>query len=134
MGIIEGSTTPKVVIAEYDFAKDGGTVAAHTLRGIAGWDNSVPKGSFVTGGYIEVLTSLVGGGTSTVAITLEAAGDVLAADGTNHLTNLAAGRYDVIPDATGSTSLKTTVARHVVLTVAAAALTAGKLRVTLYYV
>jgi len=128
MGIIEGTTTPKVVIAEYDFAKDGGTAGTKTLRGINGNDNSVPVGSFVTSGYVEVLTAITGA--TSVKVQLEGANDVYApAD----LTTWTTGRKDVIPDATGDTSLKTTATRNVKAVIVGTA-TAGKFRVTLYYV
>jgi hypothetical protein len=134
MGIIEGTRTPKSVTAEYDFSKDGGTVGTKTLRGVSGWDNSLPAGSYVTGGIIDVTTSLAGGASSTVALQVEGTGDILAADGTNFLTKLNAGRHDVVPDSTGDTSVKTTVTRNIKMVVAGAALTAGKFRVTLFYV
>lgn len=128
MAIIEGSTTPKVVIAEYDFAKLGGTAGTKVLRGINGNDNAVPKGSFVTGGYVEVITAVTGA--TSVKVQLEGTADVTAgAD----LTGWTTGRKDVIPDATGDTSLKTTALRSINAVIVGTA-TAGKFRVTLYYV
>lgn len=130
MPLIEGTRSVKSVTAEFDFAKDGGTTGTKTLRGSAGWDNSVPAGSFVTSGYIEVLTALAG--SSAVAkLQIEGAADITA--GTD-LTGWTTGRKDILAAGTGSTSIKTTVTRNIKLVVSGAALTAGKFRVTLFFV
>lgn len=138
MPLIEGTTGVKTLVAEYDFAVDGGTVGAKTLRGVGGNGNSIPAGSTVVGGYLEVLTLFTSASTNTgtVAISLEGAGDLVV--GTSQPVSGAplstTGRKDIIPDSTGDTSVRTTVARSVVATVAIAAITAGKLRVHLRYV
>lgn len=121
MPVIEGTTRLKAVEAFYDFAVDGGALGQITLRGV----NSVPAGSVVTHGYID--TETASGGTGTVSVDLEAAGDIRAA------ATLAAGRSNVVPVATGATSVKTTVARSIKITIGTAALTAGKFRVVLFY-
>lgn len=127
--VIEGTDRLKTVEAVYDFAVDGGAVGTITMRNDDSTGNSVPNGSVVTGGYVDVETSALSG-TGTIAITLESAGDVLAATGQAGLT---AGRKSIIPAGTGATSIKTTAARSITLTIATAAFTAGKLRVVLFY-
>lgn len=130
MGIIEGTRTPKTVTAEYDFAKDGGTAGTKTLRGVNGWDNSVPAGSLVTGGVVEVLTAVAGA--TSVKVQLEGTADLYApADLTSPAWTV--GRKDVIPDSTGDTSIRSTVTRNVKAVIVGTA-TAGKFRVTLFYV
>lgn len=121
MPIIEGTKRAKSVEAAYDFAVDGGAVGQLTLRG----DNTVPAGSVVTHGYID--TETASGGTGTISVDLEAAGDIRAA------ATLAAGRSNVVPAATGATSVKTTTSRSIKITIGTAALTAGKFRVVLFY-
>lgn len=125
MGIIEGTTVLKTVVAEYDFAVDGGAVSTITLRG----DNSIPAGAVITGGFIDITTSCASA-TGTIAVQAEAAGDILA---TSLEAALTAGRKSVIPAGTGATSVKTTAARNIKIVIATAAFTAGKFTVTLFY-
>lgn len=126
MPVIEGTTRPKVAEANYDFAVDGGAVSTITLRG----DNSIPAGSVITGGYIDVETAVLPITTTTVALSAEAAGDLRAAAVASDLT---VGRKSIIPAGTGATSVKTTVARSLAVVIAAGAVTAGKFRVVVFY-
>lgn len=129
MPLLEGTGRLKTIRGEYDFAVDGGAVSTITLRG----DNGIPAGSYILGGFIEVDTAVTSGGAATVAVTVESAGDVLAAAAVSGAPWSTTGRKSVIPVFTGATTLKTTVARSVTITVATAALTAGKFRVVLVY-
>ena len=133
MPIIEGTTTPKVVQAEYDFAVDGGGTGTITLRSAPdtgdNQGNTIPVGAVITHGYIDVATA-VASATGTVAVQAEAAADILAATGQAGLTT---GRKTIIPAATGATAVKTTVVRSIAIVIATAALTAGKFRVVLFY-
>lgn len=125
MAIIEGTTDVKTVQADYDFAVDGGATGTITLRG----DNTIPNGSVVTGGYVDIETACLSA-TGTIAIQVEGAGDVLAAAAQAALTT---GRKSVIPAGTGATSVKTTAERSIQIVIATAAFTAGKFRVVLFY-
>lgn len=125
MGTIEGTTRVKTVQADYDFAVDGGATGTITLRG----DNSIPNGSVITGGYIDVETACASA-TGTIAVQAEGAGDILAATAQAGLTT---GRKSVVPAGTGATSVKTTAERNVKIVIATAAFTAGKFRVVLFY-
>ncbi len=129
--IIEGTTRPKSAVGEFDFAVDGGAVGAITLRSAEG--NVIPAGSVVTGGYIEVDTAFTSGGSATVALSVEGAGDLQAAAAVSGAPFSSTGRKSIVPAGTGATSVKTTAARSLTLTVATAALTAGKGRVVVFY-
>jgi len=132
MPVIEGTTRLKTVQAEYDFTVDGGAVGTITLRSVPGGDtqgNTLPAGSVITGGYVDVEVAALSA-TGTIALTAEGAGDIVAAVGQASWTT---GRKAVIPAGTGTTSVKTTVVRSVTMTIATAVFTAGKFRVVLFY-
>lgn len=129
MPIIEGTARLKTAVADYDFAVDGGATGTLVLRSSDGQGNSVPAGSVVTGGYIDVETACLSA-TGTMAFQLEGAADLTAALAQAALT---VGRKSIIPAGTGATTVKTTVARSITVVIATAAFTAGKLRVTLFY-
>jgi hypothetical protein len=129
MALLEGTGRLKTVRGEYEFAVDGGAVSTITLRG----DNGIPAGSYILGGFIEVDTAVTSGGAATVAVSVESAGDLLAAAAVAGAPWSTTGRKSVIPVFTGATTIKTTVTRSVTIAVATAALTAGKFRVVLVY-
>jgi hypothetical protein len=130
--IIEGTSRLKSIVAEYDFAVDGGAVSSITLRASDSIGNAVPNGAVVTGGYIEVDTALTGVGAS-VAVTLEGAGDLQAAAAISGAPWSTTGRKSITPAFTGASSVKTTAARSVVAVISGAVLTAGKFRVVVFY-
>lgn len=129
MPLIEGTSRTKTLEAVYDFAVDGGATSTITLRSDGTFGNTVPAGAVVTGGFIDVSSSCLSG-SGTMALNLEGAGDILAAVGQAGLT---AGRKSVVPAFTGATTVKTTAARSLTVTIATAAFTAGSFRVVLYY-
>ncbi len=135
MPVIEGTTGLKTCIGEFDFAVDGGAIGTITLRAQPGdaTGNEIPAGSVIVSGYIEVDTPFTSGGAATVAATAEAAGDLQTAAAVSGAPWSTAGRKNVTPAATGATSVKTTVRRNLTLTIAAAALTAGKGRVVVMF-
>ncbi len=132
MPIAEGSTDLKSAQGEYDFAVDGGAISTITLRSANMAANQLPAGSVIMGGYVEVDTLLTGAA-ATVAITVEGAGDIVAAAAVSGAPWSTTGRKSVIPVFTGASTVKTTVARSIVATIAAGAVTAGKFRVVLFY-
>jgi hypothetical protein len=103
----------------YDFAVHGGAVGAIDL-GI-----SVPAGTIILDGIYDVVDALASGGAATIALKVEGTGDVLAAAAIG--TAGTEGLHDVVPDGTAAKAIKATEDRKVTLTVAVAALTAGKL-------
>jgi hypothetical protein len=125
MAVIEGTTRLKSVVADYDFATDGGAVGTITLRG----DNVIPAGSVITGGFIDVSVACASG-SGTISMGSEAAGDLVAAAGQASWTT---GRKSIIPAGTGATSVKTTVARSLSIAIATAVFTAGTFKVTVFY-
>lgn len=133
--VIEGTSGLKSAIGEYDFAVDGGAVGSITLRSAPGdiLGNEIPAGSVITGGYIEVDTAFTSGGAATVAVNSEGAGDLLAASAVSGAPWSTTGRKSIIPASTGATAVKATAKRNLVITVATAALTAGKGRVVVFY-
>lgn len=134
MPIAPGTTALKTAQGEYDFAVDGGAVSTITLRG-AGIGSEIPAGSVIQGGYIEVdtIVTTASGNTGTIGVNSEGAADLHAAVVTSGAPWSTTGRKNVVPAFTGATSVKTTVARSLAITVAVAAVTAGKFRVVVYY-
>jgi hypothetical protein len=133
MPVIEGTTSLKSAVGEYDFAADGGAIGSITLRSSTINGNSIPAGSVITGGYIEIDTLFTTGTAATMAINLESAGDLVAATVVSGAPYSTTGRKSVIPAGTGATSVKTTVPRSLVATIAVGTVTAGKGRVVVFY-
>jgi hypothetical protein len=127
---IEGTTRIKAVVADYDFAVDGGAASTITLRG----DNAIPNGAYIVGGFVDVLTAVTSGGAATVAVNSQGAGDVVAAAAVSGAPWSTTGIKSVIPVFTGATVVKTTAPRSLAITIATAALTAGRFRVVVFYV
>jgi hypothetical protein len=117
-----------VAYSEYDFAKDGGAVGDIVLRG-----NVLPAGALITNGWVEVETALAGGATSTVALKVVSAADLMAAMGVGNFAanvQLPVGVAGPIGKTLGPLAAYKTPT----LTVAAAALTAGKFTLALEYI
>lgn len=120
----------QVARGQYSFATDGGAVGDIDLTSSA----QIPDDAYIVGGFVQVDTAVTSGGSGTLAIKVEGAGDIVAAAAVSGAPWSTTGFKDVIPDSTGSTVVKTTAARKIVATVATAALTAGVLDVVLFYV
>lgn len=118
----------KAVRARYDFAVDGGAVGDIELA-----SEAIPPNALVLGGVLEVDTALTSGGSATVGVTVESAGDIVTVGGIGSAPWSTTGRKDVVPDFSGSAVVKTTAARRVVATIGGAALTAGSFDVILFY-
>lgn len=136
MPIIEGATLnpgtglgrTRRAVGLYDFAVDGGTVGDITLRG-----DTIPSGAVITDAILNVETALTSGGAATVAIKVESAADINAADAISGAPWSTTGAKRT--DFTATTApIVTTAARSIVATVATAALTAGKFKVAIEYV
>lgn len=104
----------------YDFAVEGGAVGSIALA-----SSGLPANAVVLGGFLDVITPLTSGGAATAGLSLEGAGDLVAATVISGAPWDSTGRKNIIPAATGATSVKTTVTRIPALVVAVAALTAG---------
>lgn len=130
----EGVSAIDIQTAEgiYDFAVDGGLVSTIALMG----STAIPSGATIIGGFVDVVTPLTSGGAATIACQVEAANDILTAVAVASWT---AGRKNVLPAMTSgaltaSTLVRTTAARDISIVIAAFALTAGKIKVVLFYI
>jgi len=115
--------------AFYDFATDGGAVGAKNLRG-----DALPSGAVVVSSYVKVETAVTSGGAATVSLGIQTAVDVraVATDLTTAPSLATTGvKQGLI---TNAVSALLTADRHIVATVATAALTAGRFSVFVEYV
>lgn len=124
----QGLGRVKHALLRYSFATDGGVVGDIALRG-----DAVPSGAVVLDALILVDTALTSGGSATVALKLQSAADINAADAFdgNPWSTTGAKRGDFDAD---TVPILLTAARTLVATVATAALTAGAFRVVLSYI
>ncbi len=129
--IPEGITAQRIRVARgtYDFAVDGGAIGTIALMGQTG----IPSGATILGGWLEVTTIAASAGAPTLAVQVEAAGDIIAAAAYSGAPWSTLGLKSVIPAFTGATSVRTTAARDISLVIAAAALTGGKFDIVLLY-
>lgn len=124
------ATQLQVVRGRYNFAVDGGAVGDIDLT----TDAQIPANAIILGGFAEVDTVPTSGGSATIAVKVEGAGDIIAAAAISGAPWSTTGRKSVVPVFTGATTVKTTAARKIQATVATAALTAGAFDVVLFYV
>ena len=111
------------VKAIYDFAVSGGAVSTISLLDDDGVAVVLPDNAIITSVYVDIITAMVStGGTGTIALNSEGAGDLLAAVDADTLSGIAAG----IPVGTAATAVKLTAERTLSVAIATAALTAGK--------
>jgi len=116
----------RVAVFEYDFAKDGGAIGDIELRG-----GDIPNGALVDFGLIDVITACTSGGSATLAVKLVSAGDIKAATAVASWSLNATLATTAV--GTAATTVKTAARKVPVLSIAVAALTAGKFRVALEY-
>jgi len=120
----------KAVRARYDFAVDGGAVGEIKLTS----GTPIPANALILGGFVEVDTALTGVTNAAAQVKVQGADDIIDGAAVTGAPWSTTGRKDVIPDFTGSATIKTTAARDIVLVVETAALTAGVFDVVLFYV
>jgi hypothetical protein len=108
----------------YDFAKHGGLVSTITVE-----PKLIPPETIITSGMIRVVTAPVGSG-ATIAMHLSSSEDILAATAITSLTLDVV--FDVVPVGTAATSILLTAATQLSVVIAVAALTAGKIEVSLF--
>ena len=121
----DGLTLKGVLRVDYDFAVHGGAVGAIPL-GV-----TLPNKAIIARAFGDIITAFTStGGTGTIALGANTANDLLAAVDADTLS----GRFDLIPTGTVATMVKATAAREITLTVATAAITAGKAVFFLEYV
>jgi len=114
----------------YDFSVSGGAVGAITLTALDGSASTLPVGAIITRCFTKCKTALTSGGSATVAL-----GITGAATGIEGATAYTDGSYAAAnamdAKAPSAPLLVSTADTAVLATVATAALTAGKVEVTL---
>jgi hypothetical protein len=118
---IPGGNRFRIIRATYNFAVNGGAIGTINLLS----SSDIPQGAIIMGGVVIVTTPPTSGGAGTLALQVEAAGDLVAAAAVSGAPWSTTGRKSVIPAFTGASSIQTTVARNVNAVIATAALTAG---------
>ncbi len=113
----------------YDFATDGGAVGAIALRG-----PQLPATAVIVGGRWITTTTMTSGGSATIALGSRAAAINDLKTATAIATIGAVGSQALVPVMTAATDVLLTVNSSPAITVAVAALTAGKAKVVLFYV
>lgn len=122
-----GQPRKNYIVAEYDFATEGGAVSQITLRG-----DTIPSGAYVDEATIIVQTVPVGA-TATISVDTEAAADINAADALSGAPWSTTGTKKADKLDAADEGVTTTADRAVKITVATAALTAGKFKVVVGY-
>lgn len=114
----------------YDFAVDGGAISTITPS------NSpiIPVNAIILGGTCDITTQLTSGGAATIALGLGAGAQVAALKAATAVASYVAGQLAIIPVFTAATYYKATAAAALSLTIAAFALTAGKMDVNVVYI
>lgn len=120
-------------VARFQF--DAG-VEANRPIGAHGVGVTLPANALVVGGFIDVNTAFTGDTNATLAISVQAANDIISAAAVSGAPFSTIGRKAIVPKANTpeSTSVKTSAAKEITCTVAVAALLTGKLTGYLYYV
>lgn len=115
-----------VLVAKYDFAKQGGAVGDISLLTDLNSPTSyakLPDNAIITNVVIDIVTAMAStGGAATVALKAQSAGDLLAAVDADTLSAQVQG----IPNGAVANMIKLTAERTLKATVAVEALTAGK--------
>lgn len=120
--------TMSVKKVTYDVAVDGGAVGAHTLAVL---EEKLPNGAILMNVIVDIVTAFTStGGTGTLALHAQSAGDLLAAVDADTLS----GRVQGIPNNAVANMIKLTADRNIVATVAVAALLTGKADIYAIYV
>ena len=112
-------------------------VAGNLPIGAHGTGVTLPIHAIVVGGFVDVNTAFTStNSTSTIAISVQAANDIISATAVSGAPYSTIGRKAITPKANTpeSTSVKCTAAREITVTVAVEALLTGKLTGYLYYV
>lgn len=126
--MVQSSQASRVGLAlfEYDFAVHGGVVGAIVVGA-----NRLPPGAIVLDGIIHIITAIVGT-TSTLAIHVTGAEDVLAATAEGSLT--VGLLVDPVCDGTAANAIKVAAPSGCTFTIAVNDLSAGKVVVGLRYI
>lgn len=117
--------------AIFSFATDGGAIA--TITPVA--NAVIPANAIVIGGFANPTTALTSGGSATIAIGTSAGSSTTALKGATAVATYSINAILALtPVMTAATAFKMTAAGSITLTVAVAALTAGIMEVTVFYI
>ena len=143
---VTNTNAGKWLAARYDFTVHGGAVGDIPLRVRA------PKGAVIINSFVHTIVAPTSGGSATIAIKLQSAGDILAAtayddppfDGTFGLgkarytpaidLGTGDGSDTAIDDSAAAAFIALTAERELTLTIGTAALTAGEINIFIQYV
>jgi len=114
----------------YDFAVDGGAISTITPSN----SPTLPANAIILGGTVDITTTLTSGGAATIALGLGSGAQIASLNAATAVASYAAGQLAIIPVFTAATYVKVTAATRLTLTVAAFALTAGKMDVNVVYI
>jgi hypothetical protein len=120
----------KYARAFYDFAVDAGAIGTITMRG-----DTLPTGAILLDAFVEVTTAFTPTTTTTVALTVQSAGDLRAAALTNASPAVISttGVKRLLVDGADADLIKATAERSISLVIAAGAVTAGVCSVVVAY-
>jgi hypothetical protein len=116
--------------ATYDFSVDAGAIS--TL--IPTNSPTLPIGAIILGGTIDITTQLTSGGAATIALGTSAGSSTTSLKGATAVASWTVGQLALVPIFTAATYVKLTAAGRPNVTIATAALTAGKFDINLLYV
>lgn len=115
----------------FDFSVDGGAIGTITPVN----SPQLPAGAIILGGVIDITTALLSGGAATIALGLGSGAQVASLKAATAVATYALGMaVPVVPLFTAATYVKVAAETQMTLTVAAFALTAGKMDVNIVYV
>lgn len=114
----------------YSFATDGGAISTITPTN----SPTIPVNAIILGGTIDITTQLTSGGAATIAVGLGSGAQVASLKAATAVASYTAGQLAMIPVFTAASYYKVTAAARLTVTVAAFALTAGKLDVDIAYI
>lgn len=113
----------------YDFAVDGGAIGLITPAN----SPTLPINAIILGGTLDITTTLTSGGSATIALGLGSGAQAAALKAALAVASWTAGQLALIPVFTAATYVKAAAATALTLSIATAALTAGKFDVNLIY-
>lgn len=125
-----GSAGAEVAKATYDFSVDGGAISTILLAS----SQIIPTGAIIFGGLIDIPVTLTSGGGATMAIGLGSGAQAAALKAATGFATYANGSIlPLIPVWTAASAFIVAADTKISVTIAAAALTAGKVAVQIYY-
>jgi hypothetical protein len=127
VGVGAGASTRRTIAGTYDAAVNGGGTATYAIA-------RLNKGARIVGGFFEVTgTPAAVSGTPTISIGVNSAVDLLAATSVLGAPFSTVGKSLIIPriETQATTAVQTTADGNVTVSVAAAAISAGKFTVYL---